>query len=685
MDKVKREQHINTIRFLAVDAIDKANSGHPGMPMGAAPMAYALWTEAMRYNPRNGDWFDRDRFVLSAGHGSMLLYAMLHLTGYPVSMDDLKNFRQWGSPTAGHPEKGDAPGIETTTGPLGQGFATGVGMALAEAHLAARFNRPGHEIIDHYTYAITSDGDLMEGVASEAASLAGEWGLGKLIYLYDDNGITLAGETDLVFREDRTKRFESYGWQVLCVEDGNDVDAILSAIKEAKAEKNKPTLIRVKTVIGFGSPNLQGTSGIHGSPLGADEAKAAKEHLGWPVEPTFYVPEDTRDFYLQAVPRGRSLENDWQERFDAYEKAFPELATELKRMIDGDLPEGWDKDIPTFKADAKGEATRKSSGTVLNAIAKNVPNIIGGSADLNPSTNTAMKGLGDFVNPAISARPPVEGAVGGEWGYAGRNVAFGVREHAMGAIGNGIAAHGGLIPFGATFFVFSDYLRPALRLAAIMELQNIFVFTHDSIALGEDGTTHQPIEQLVSLRAMPDVTIIRPCDANETAEAWRVAIDTRNRPTVLVLTRQNVPIFDRTDVAPADGLRRGAYVLADSKSDTPDVILIGTGSEVAIALDAKKQLADQGIDARVVSMPSWDLFDRQSAEYRASVLPPSVKKRIAIEAGVTLGWQKYVGEEGVTIGIDRFGASAPLKVLLEKFGFTAENVVKHAVQLVKGA
>ncbi|HDS74343.1 MAG TPA: transketolase, partial [Firmicutes bacterium] len=529
MDKAKREQHINTIRFLAVDAINKANSGHPGMPMGCAPMAYALWTEAMRYNPRNGDWFDRDRFVLSAGHGSMLLYAMLHLTGYPVSIDDLKNFRQWGSPTAGHPEKGDAPGIETTTGPLGQGFATGVGMALAEAHLAARFNRPGHEIINHYTYAITSDGDLMEGVASEAASLAGEWGLGKLIYLYDDNGITLAGETDLVFREDRTKRFEAYGWQVLSVEDGNDVDAILAAIEEAKAETNKPTLIRVKTVIGYGSPKLQGTSGVHGSPLGAEEAKAAKEHLGWPAEPMFHVPEDSRDAFLQAIPRGRAFEIDWQERFNAYEKAYPELAAELKLMIDGDLPEGWDKDIPTFKADAKGEATRKSSGIVLNAIAKNVTNVIGGSADLNPSTNTAMKGLGDFVNPENSAKPPVEGAVGGEWGYAGRNVAFGVREHAMAAIGNGIAAHGGLIPFGATFFVFSDYLRPALRLAAIMGLQNIFVFTHDSIALGEDGTTHQPIEQLVSLRAMPDVTIIRPCDANETAEAWRVAIETRNR------------------------------------------------------------------------------------------------------------------------------------------------------------
>ena len=685
MDKAKREQHINTIRFLAVDAINKANSGHPGMPMGCAPMAYALWTEAMRYNPRNGDWFDRDRFVLSAGHGSMLLYAMLHLTGYPVSIDDLKNFRQWGSPTAGHPEKGDAPGIETTTGPLGQGFATGVGMALAEAHLAARFNRPGHEIINHYTYAITSDGDLMEGVASEAASLAGEWGLGKLIYLYDDNGITLAGETDLVFREDRTKRFEAYGWQVLSVEDGNDVDAILAAIEEAKAETNKPTLIRVKTVIGYGSPKLQGTSGVHGSPLGAEEAKAAKEHLGWPAEPMFHVPEDSRDAFLQAIPRGRAFEIDWQERFNAYEKAYPELAAELKLMIDGDLPEGWDKDIPTFKADAKGEATRKSSGIVLNAIAKNVTNVIGGSADLNPSTNTAMKGLGDFVNPENSAKPPVEGAVGGEWGYAGRNVAFGVREHAMAAIGNGIAAHGGLIPFGATFFVFSDYLRPALRLAAIMGLQNIFVFTHDSIALGEDGTTHQPIEQLVSLRAMPDVTIIRPCDANETAEAWRVAIETRNRPTVLVLTRQNVPIFDRTEVAPADGLRRGAYVLADAKNDTPDVILIGTGSEVAIALDAKKRLAEQGIDARVVSMPSWDLFDRQSEDYRASVLPPAVKKRVAIEAGVTLGWSKYVGDEGVTIGIDRFGASAPHSVLLEKFGFTAENVVKHAVQLVKGA
>jgi transketolase len=683
-DTAKREQHVNAIRFLAVDAIQKANSGHPGMPMGSAPMAYALWTEAMKYNPENGDWFDRDRFVLSAGHGSMLLYSMLHLTGYPISMDDLKNFRQWKSPTAGHPERGDAPGIEITTGPLGQGFATGVGLAVAEAHLAARFNKPDHTIVDHYTYAICSDGDLMEGVASEAASIAGEWGLNKLIYLYDDNNITLGGSAEFVFREDRTQRFESYGWQVITVENGNDAGAIIEAIREAKAETGKPSIIRVKTTIGFGSPNMQGTADVHGAPLGDDEIRATKENLGWPADKSFYVPDDTLEYYRQAAARGAKSEAEWNLAFAAYQKAYPAEAAEFELFLSGDLPEGWDADIPTFEADAKGEATRKVSGAVMNAIAPNVRNLIGGSADLNPSTNTALKGMGDFANPADEPKDKMAGTVGGGWGYDGRNLGFGVREHAMAAIGNGIAAHGGLIAYVSTFFVFCDYLRPSLRLAAIMKLQNIGVFTHDSIALGEDGTTHQPIEQLASLRAMPDLTVIRPCDANETAEAWKVAIESRNRPSVLVLSRQNVPTLDRSVVAAASGLRNGAYVLADSTKSVPDAILIASGSEVAIALDAKELLAAKGADVRVVSMPSWDLFDAQPDEYRASVLPPGVTKRLAVEAGATMGWHKYVGSEGDVVGMDRFGASAPAKKLLEEFGFTSANIADRTVALVNG-
>ena len=683
-DKSKREQHVNAIRFLAVDGVQRANSGHPGMPMGAAPMAYALWTSAMSYNPRNGDWFDRDRFVLSAGHGSMLLYAMLHLTGYDMSLDDLKNFRQWKSPTAGHPERGDAAGIETTTGPLGQGFATGVGMAVAEAWMAARYNRPGHEIVDHHTYAICSDGDLMEGVAAEAASLAGDLKLGKLIYLYDDNSITLAGETDLVFREDRTKRFEAYGWQVLTVEDGDDAGAIQAAVVEAKAETERPTLIRVKSTIGFGSPNMAGTSKVHGSPLGEDEVRATKRNLGWPEDKSFHIPEDTREHFLEAVKRGEDAERAWNERFAAYESAHPDLAAEFKCAVAGELPDGWDADVPVFEADEKGAATRVVSGKVLNAIAGQVPNLVGGSADLNPSTNTALTGLGDFQHPSVKGDREIAGAVGGEWGYAGRNIAFGVREHGMAAIGNGMAAHGGVRPFVSTFFVFCDYLRPSLRLSAIMELPVTYVFTHDSIALGEDGTTHQPVEQLASLRAIPGVTVLRPCDANETAEAWKVATESTDRPTVLVLTRQNVPVLDRSVLARADGLRRGAYVLADSDKSEPDIILVASGSEVGVALEAKAQLSEQGVDARVVSMPSWDLFDAQPDEYRESVLPKSVRARVAIEAGSTMGWHKYVGDSGEVIGLDRFGASAPMKVLLEKFGFTADSVAKRALEVARG-
>src|SRR5512136_300080 len=573
---------INTLRFLSVDGVQKANSGHPGLPMGAAPMAYTLWTRYLRHNPANPSWINRDRFVLSAGHGSMLLYSLLHLTGYALSLDEIKNFRQWGSKTPGHPEHGLAPGVELTTGPLGQGFAMGVGLAMAEAHLAARYNQPEHTIIDHCTYGIISDGDLMEGISHEAASLAGHWQLGKLIYLYDDNHISLAGATDLTFTDDVTQRFEAYGWQVLMVEDGNDLAAIEAALAAARSDTQRPTLIRVRTIIGFGAPHKQNTFEAHGSPLGPDEVKAAKENLGWPVEPPFYIHSEALDHFRAAIARGQAQQTMWEARFDAYEAAYPELAAELARALKGELPESWNKAVPVFPA-GKGQATRVSSGQVLNALAAQVPNLLGGSADLNPSTNTALKGLGDFQSPTAHVADK-QGVVGGSWDYAGRNIPYGVREHAMGSLSNGLALHGGVIPFTATFLQFADYMRPALRLAALMDQRVVFVFTHDSIFLGEDGPTHQPVEHLAALRAIPNLVVIRPADANETSEAWRVALEYRNGPVALLLSRQNLPILDRTVMGPAAGLRQGAYVLADSEG-TPGIILMSSGSEVEIALD----------------------------------------------------------------------------------------------------
>ena len=667
---------INAIRFLSVDGVQQANSGHPGLPMGAASMAYVLWTRFLQHNPGDPNWPDRDRFVLSGGHGSMLLYSLLHLTGYDLSLDEIKHFRQWGSKTPGHPEYGLTPGVETTTGPLGQGFANGVGMALAEAHLAARYNRPGHEIVNHYTYGIVSDGDLMEGVSHEAASLAGHWGLGKLIYLYDDNHISLAGTTNLSFTEDVTKRFEGYGWQVLSVTDGNDLAAIDAAIATARSEHARPTLIRVHTIIGFGAPHKQNTFAAHGSPLGPDEVKAAKENLGWPVEPPFYLPEEAVAHFRTAIEAGQSQQTAWQQKWEAYEQAYPELAAELARTLKGELPEGWNKDLPVFPA-GKGQATRVSSGQTLNAIAAKVPGVIGGSADLNPSTNTALKGLGDFENPA-QPHDNVQGAVGGEWSYAGRNIAYGVREHAMGSISNGLAVHGGAIPFTATFLQFADYMRPAIRLAALMEQRVIFVFTHDSIFLGEDGPTHQPVEHLAALRAIPNLVVLRPADANEVVVAWQMAIERKHGPTALIFSRQTMPTFDRSHMAPADHVRRGGYVLLDSEG-TPDIILIATGSEVALAVNAQAELAKQNVKARVVSLPSWEVFNEQEPSYRDSVLPPQITRRLAIEAGVSLGWQQYAAN---VLSIERFGASAPLAVLTEKFGYTVENVVKIAQRIL---
>ncbi|HTP07799.1 MAG TPA: transketolase [Anaerolineae bacterium] len=669
---------INTIRFLSVDGVQKANSGHPGLPMGAAAMSYVLWTKFLRHNPSDPNWPDRDRFVLSGGHGSMLLYSLLHLTGYDLALDEIKNFRQWGSKTPGHPEYGLAPGVEVTTGPLGQGFAMGVGLAMAEAHLAACYNRPDHTIIDHYTYGIVSDGDLMEGVSHEAASLAGHWQLGKLIYLYDDNRISLAGATDLTYTDDVTKRFEAYGWQVLMVEDGNDLAAIEAALAAARSDTQHPTLIRVHTIIGFGAPHKQNTFEAHGSPLGPDEVKAAKENLGWPVEPPFYLPGEALEHFREAIEKGKTQQAAWQKKFDAYARAFPELYSELDRALKGDLPEGWNKDLPVFSA-SKGQATRVSSGQTLNALAAKMPQIIGGSADLNPSTNTALKGLGDFQSAALPIGDK-QGAVGGAWSYAGRNIPYGVREHAMGSISNGLARHGGVIPFTATFLQFADYMRPAIRLAALMEQRVIFVFTHDSIFLGEDGPTHQPIEHLAALRAIPNLTVIRPADANETAVAWQIAVERKHGPTALIFSRQTVPTFDRAVVASAEGVRKGGYVLIDTEG-TPDIILIACGSEVALAAGARDELAKRGLKARVVSLPSWELFDAQPRDYRDSVLPPHVKSRLAIEAGVAQGWHKYVGDQGKIMSIERFGASAPAGVLAEKFGFTVDAVVTVSRQM----
>jgi len=612
----------------------------------------------------------------------MLLYSLLHLTGYDLSIEQIKQFRQWGSHTPGHPERGLAPGVEVTTGPLGQGFGNGVGLAVAERYLAARYNRPGFEIINHFTYAIVSDGDLMEGVAQEAASLAGHLGLGKLIYLYDNNYITLAAGTDLTFTEDRAKRFDAYGWHVQSVEDGNDLSAIHRAIQAGQEETEKPSIIMVRTHLGYGSPHKQDTFEAHGSPLGEEEVKLTKQRLGWPLDPAFYVPPEALAHFRKALERGQKTEEEWSRTFSGYCRAFPDQGKELQGIMKGELPEGWKTDLSPFPPDAKGMATRVASGKIMTALAPRLPALIGGSADLNPSTQTALKGLGDFENPRMKPKDP-QGSVGGGLGYGGRNLHFGVREHAMGAILNGLAAHGGLIPFGATFLTFSDYFRPSIRLAALMELHVIYVFTHDSIGLGEDGPTHQPVGQLASLRAIPNLIVIRPCDANETAVAWELAIEQKNRPVALALTRQNVPTLDRSRYAAADGLKRGAYVLADAADQRPELILIASGSEVQLIVEAQKTLLEQEISCRIVSMPSWELFDAQPEEYRRSILPPSVPARIAVEAGATQGWHRYTGSEGEVIGVDRFGASAPGPVVMREYGFTVENVLERSLALLR--
>jgi transketolase len=672
---------INAIRMLSVDAVQKANSGHPGAPMGLAPAAYVLWTRFLKHNPHNPSWPDRDRFVLSAGHGSMLLYSMLFLTGYDLPLDQIKQFRQWGSRTPGHPERGHTSGVETTTGPLGQGFGNGVGMAIAEAHLAARYNRPGFDVVNHFTYAIVSDGDLMEGVAAEAASLAGHLKLGKLIYLYDNNRISLAGAADLSFTEDCAKRFEAYGWHTESVEDGNDIEAIDRALRAAREETSCPSLILLRTHIGYGSPSKQDTFEAHGSPLGEAEVKLTKEKLGWPLEPTFYIPDEVLAHFREAVNNGQKVEASWKERFSAYAEKFPELAKELEQIISGVLPAGWEQSIPNFPADAKGVATRAASGKILTAIAAKLPTLIGGSADLNPSTFTMLPNMGDFESPQRKFIDK-QGSAGGVWDYSGRNLHFGVREHGMGAALNGMAAHGGLIPFGSTFLIFSDYMRPPIRLAALMELGVIYVFTHDSIGVGEDGPTHQPVEQLAALRAIPRLIVIRPGDANETAVAWRLAIESRACPVALVLTRQNVPTLDRSQYAAVEGLRQGAYVLADAPGGKPDIILIGTGSELSLVVAAREKLAEQKIQARVVSMPSWELFDQQPQAYRESVFPKSVRARLAVEAALPQGWHRYVGDGGDIVGVERFGASAPGNVVMEKLGFTVSHVVERATALL---
>lgn len=652
---------INTIRTLAMDGVQKANSGHPGTAMALAPLTYLLWTKYMRHNPRNPHWFNRDRFILSAGHASMLLYSMLHLTGYDLPLEELKNFRQWGSRTPGHPEYHHVPGVETTTGPLGQGFVNGVGMAIAQRFQASRYNRPDHTLLDHYIYTICSDGDLMEGITSEAASIAGHLKLGKLIYFYDDNKITIEGDTSLAFTENVGARFESYGWHVQHIADVNDLEAVSQVIEAAQADE-RPSIVVTRTHIAYGSPNKQDKESAHGSPLGEQEILLTKKNLGWPSEEPFYEPEEAVAYFRQAVERGAQQELAWQEQFAAYAKAYPELAQLWQQEQDGKLPEGWDSEIPTFKA-GEALASRAASGKTINALAPKLPNLIGGSADLAPSTNTYMKGLGDFTADEN-----------------GRNMHFGIREHAMGAILNGMALYGGLIPFGATFLIFSEYMRPPIRLAAIMRQKAIYVYTHDSIGVGEDGPTHQPIEQLAALRAIPGLTVIRPGDANETAEAWRNAI-TIEGPVAIVLSRQNLPTVDRTTHASAANVAKGAYVISDSEA-TPQVILIATGSELALALSSAEKLRQEGIAVRVVSMPSRELFEKQSAEYKESVLPKSVRARIAIEAASPFGWERYVGLDGDTVTLDHYGASAPFSVLYEKFGFTVENVTTKAKNLL---
>jgi transketolase len=676
---------VNTIRMLAIDIVQRADSGHPGMPMGAATMAHVLWTRHLRHNPKNPQWFDRDRFVLSAGHASALLYSLLFLTGYDVTMDDLQKFRQWGSRTPGHPERGCTPGVEVTTGPLGQGFGNGVGLAIAERWLAATFNRDDHTIVDHYTYVLASDGDLMEGVAAEAASLAGTLRLGRLIVLYDSNLITLSATTNLTFSEDVGARFEASGWHVQHI-DGQDPAAVDAALTAARSANDRPSLIVGRTHIGYGSPHKQDTWHAHGEPLGIEEVRLTKRALGWPEDRSFYVPDEAMHEFRACSERGSASEAGWRRRVDDYAIVHPTLASQFVRALAGELPDGWEAHLPVFTP-ADGEtATRDAGGAVIRALTGIVTNLVGGSADLDPSTRTAMSGCGDFESPGVdqSGGPlPTQGTSGGIWGYAGRNIHFGLREHAMAATLTGMALHGGLLPFGATFFSFSDYMRPSIRLAAISHAHVIYVWTHDSIALGEDGPTHQPIEQLASLRAMPNMILIRPSDATETVEAWRYALTHADGPVGLVLTRQKLCVIDRAVFGAASGLAHGAYILAEAGADSPDVILIATGSEVSLALDAHARLVDDGIRSRVVSMPCWEFFEAQPQAYRDTVLPPSVRARVSIEAAATLGWDRYVGRDGVMIGVNRFGASASGAVVMREFGLTWECVVAAAKVALK--
>lgn len=656
-----RRRAINAIRFLSADAVQQANSGHPGLPMGAAALAYSLWTRHLRFNPRNPGWPARDRFILSGGHGSMLLYSLLYLSGYDLPLDELKNFRQWGSRTPGHPEYGLTPGVEVTTGPLGQGFANGVGMAIAADHLAATFNRQGYHLFPQYIYAIVTDGDLMEGVASEAASLAGHLSLRRLIYLYDDNRISIDGSTDLSFTEDRGERFQAYGWHVQYVADGNDVDAVDQAIQNAQ-EDARPSLVICRTHIGYGLPTRQDTEKAHGEPPGDAELRGAKENLDWPQDAWFYVPKDVLDYFRQAIPRGEQLEGEWQENFERYRRQHPELAADLERRWAGDLPDGWYAGLPDFPPDEKGLATRASSGKVLNALAMRLPELLGGSADLAPSNKTWIDGSPDF-----QAQTP-----------SGRNLHFGVREHGMGAIVNGMAVHGGLMPYGGTFLVFSDYMRPAIRLSALSHYASIWVFTHDSIGVGEDGPTHQPVEHLAALRAIPNLVVLRPGDANEVREAWKVAVTRRDGPTALIFSRQNAPTLDRQEFAPAEGVRFGAYILRDYGLGSPEIILMASGTELDLVVKTGKILAEEGINVRVVSFPSWELFKAQSLDYQEKVLPPHVAARLAVEAGVEMGWEHWVGEKGQVVSVERFGASAPYEVIYQHYGLTVENIVAKA-------
>jgi len=672
---------INTIRTLSIDAVEKAASGHPGMPMGAAAMAYVLWTRHLRYDPADPEWINRDRFVLSAGHGSMLLYSLLFLTGYGLTLDDLKQFRRWGSQTPGHPERGLTTGVEVTTGPLGQGFANAVGMAITERWLAATFNRPGQAIVDHQTYVIVSDGDLMEGIASEAASLAGDLHLGRLIVLYDANRITLSATANITFSEDVGARFAAYGWQVQEV-DGMDVAAVDAALTMARGDEHRPSLIVAHTHIGFGSPNKHDTFAAHGEPLGKDEVRLTKRAYGWPEDAEFRVPEEVQREFANVRVRGAALRSAWQHGMDAYRAAQGDLADAFDRAMAGELVPGWDAKLPAFTPADGDMATRDAGGRVIATLAESVPNLVGGSADLDPSTRTMMKGKGDFQSadvPHEGQTPPTQGMAGGVWGYAGRNIHFGIREHAMTAMLTGMAHHGGVIPFGATFLTFSDYMRPSIRLAALSAAHVIYVWTHDSIALGEDGPTHQPVEQLASLRAIPNMLLLRPADANETVEAWRIAMQHTAGPVGLVLTRQKIPVLDRTTLASAAGTARGAYVLIDADQGTPpELILIATGSEVSLALAAHRQLSGEGVRSRVVSMPSWELFEAQPVEYRHSVLPPAVGARVSVEAGSPFGWERYVGPTGAIIGVDHFGASAPGPVVMAHYGFTVEHLVATA-------